>query len=229
MLDDLKTAVCEANLELARRKLVTLTWGNTSGVDRNEGVLVIKPSGVPYESLQPADMVVVSLADGRVVEGRLRPSSDTPTHRALYAAFSGIGGITHTHSAYATMFAQAGRAIPCLGTTHADTFYGDVPITRILSAGEVETDYEGNTGQVIVERFKGLDPAAMPGVLVAGHAPFAWGKTPMDSVHHSLILEEVARMAFGTLLVNPQAEPPPHYVIRKHYQRKHGPNATYGQ
>jgi L-ribulose-5-phosphate 4-epimerase len=229
MLEELKAAVCEANQELARLKLITLTWGNTSGVDRAKGAFVIKPSGVPYESLKPADMVVVSLEDGRTVEGKLRPSSDTPTHRILYRAFAGIGGITHTHSAHATMFAQAGRAIPCLGTTHADTFHGEVPVTRNLKPGEVESDYEGNTGVVIVERFKGLDPAAVPAVLVAGHAPFAWGKNPMDSVHHSLILEEVARMALGTFLLNPKVIPPPEYVIRKHYMRKHGPHATYGQ
>jgi L-ribulose-5-phosphate 4-epimerase len=229
MLDELKAAVCEANLELARLKLVCLTWGNTSAVDRERGVFVIKPSGVPYEALKPADMVVVSLEDGRTVEGAMRPSSDTPTHRALYNAFSGIGGITHTHSAHATMFAQAARPIPCLGTTHADTFHGEVPVTRVLSAGEVNADYEGNTGLVIVERFRGLDPISVPAVLVAGHAPFAWGKNAMDSVHHSLILEEVARMALGTFLINPKAAPPPDYVIRKHYMRKHGPNATYGQ
>lgn len=229
MLEDLKAAVCEANLELARLKLVTLTWGNTSAVDRDKGVFVIKPSGVPYERLTPADMVVVSLEDGRTVEGSLRPSSDTPTHRVLYKAFAGIGGITHTHSTHATMFAQAARAIPCLGTTHADTFHGEVPVTRLLSAGEVNADYEGNTGFVIVERFKSLDPASVPAVLVCGHAPFAWGKNAMDSVHHSLILEEVARMALGTLSLNPKVEPPPDYVIRKHYMRKHGPNATYGQ
>ncbi len=229
MLDDLKSAVCEANLELARLKLVTLTWGNTSGVDRGKGVFVIKPSGVPYETLKPADMVVVSLEDGHTVEGILRPSSDTPTHRMLYRAFPSIGGITHTHSAHATMFAQANRPIPCLGTTHADTFHGEVPVTRLLSAGEVDSDYEGNTGAVIVERFKGLDPAAVPAVLVAGHAPFAWGKNAMDSVHHSLILEEVARMALGTFVLSPKAVPPPDYVIRKHYMRKHGPHATYGQ
>ncbi len=229
MLEDLKSVVCEANLELARLKLVTLTWGNTSGIDRERGLFVIKPSGVPYERLKPADLVVVSLADGHTVEGTLRPSSDTPTHRALYNAFPMIGGITHTHSAHATMFAQASRAVPCLGTTHADTFHGDVPVTRLLSAEEVNADYEGNTGVVIVERFKDLDPASIPAVLVAGHAPFAWGKNAMDSVHHSLILEEVARMALGTLLLNPQAPRPPDYVIRKHYMRKHGPNATYGQ
>lgn len=229
MLEELKAAVCEANLELARLKLITLTWGNTSGVDRAKGVFVIKPSGVPYESLKPADMVVVSLEEGRVVEGKLRPSSDTPTHRMLYRAFPSIGGISHTHSAHATMFAQAGRPIPCLGTTHADTFHGEVPVTRILKPGEVESDYEGNTGVVIIERFKQLDPVAVPAVLVAGHAPFTWGKNPMDSVHHSLILEEVARMALGTLLLNPKAAPPPEYVIRKHYMRKHGPKATYGQ
>jgi L-ribulose-5-phosphate 4-epimerase len=229
MLEELKAAVCEANLELARLKLVTLTWGNTSGVDRQQGLMVIKPSGVPYEGMKPADMVVVGLEDGRPVEGALRPSSDTPTHLRLYRAFPNIGGITHTHSAHATMFCQAGRAIPCLGTTHADTFYGEVPLTRILTAKEVESDYEGNTGAVIVERFKGLDAAAVPAVLVAGHAPFAWGKTPLDSVHHSLILEEVARMALGTFQINPQAAPPPDYVIQKHYMRKHGPNATYGQ
>lgn len=229
MLENLKEFVCAANIELARLKLVALTWGNTSAVDRAAGVFVIKPSGVPYESLKPSDMVVVSLEDGSTVEGALRPSSDTPTHRVLYNAFPAIGGITHTHSPHATMFAQAGHPVPCLGTTHADTFHGDVPVTRVLSAGEVNSDYEGNTGVVIVERFKGLNPATLPAVLVVGHAPFTWGKNAMDSVHNSLILEEVARMALGTYLLNPKALPPPDYVIRKHFMRKHGPNATYGQ
>ena len=228
MLEELKQSVCEANRELDRQRLVTLTWGNTSAIDRSSGLVVIKPSGVPYDALRPETMVVVDLA-GRVVEGALRPSSDTPTHIRIYQAFASVSGVTHTHSPHATMFAQACRPIPCLGTTHADTFYGDVPVTRPLTAAEVAADYEGHTGDVIVECMSALDPEAVPGILVAGHGPFTWGHSAMQSVHNSVILEAVAHMALGTFALNPAPVPPPRYVIEKHYLRKHGPNATYGQ
>lgn len=228
MLEELKDLVCQANVDLAACGLVTLTWGNVSGISPDRDRVVIKPSGVPYERLLSVDMVVVDL-DGRVVEGDLRPSSDTPTHVLLYRHFAGVGGITHTHSRHAAMFAQARREIPCLGTTHADHFFGAVPVTRPLTAAEVEADYEGNTGQVIVERFAGLDPLAMPAVLVAGHAPFTWGKNAADSVKNALALEAVAEMALGTWLLNPQAPPLEDHVLDKHYRRKHGPNAYYGQ
>ena len=228
MLDKLKEQVCQANVDLAACGLVTLTWGNVSGINPDRDRVVIKPSGVPYERLRPADMVVVDL-DGQVVEGDLRPSSDTPTHVLLYRHFTGVGGITHTHSRHATMFAQARREIPCLGTTHADHFFGAVPVTRPLTAAEVDADYEGNTGQVIVERFAGLDPRAMPAVLVAGHAPFTWGKDAAESVKNAVALEAVAEMALGTWILNPQAPRLEDYVLDKHYQRKHGPNAYYGQ
>lgn len=228
MLDDLKEAVCEANLALDRNRLVTLTWGNTSAVDRASGLVVIKPSGVSYAVMGPRDMVVVDL-DGHVVEGKLRPSSDTPTHLVLYRAFPAVGGITHTHSPHATMFAQAGRAVPCLGTTHADTFRGEVPVTRGLTRAEVEGDYEANTGRVIVERFGALDAMATPGVLVAGHGPFTWGRTAVASVEAAIVLESVAQMALGTVLLAPAADVLPDYVMEKHYSRKHGPRATYGQ
>jgi len=228
MLEDLKDRVCQANVDLVRCGLVTLTWGNVSGLSRDRDRVVIKPSGVPYERLRPADMVVVDL-EGRVLEGDLRPSSDTPTHALLYRHFAGIGGITHTHSPHATMFAQARREIACLGTTHADHFFGAVPVTRPLTAAEVEADYEGNTGAVIVERFANLDPQAMPAVLVAGHGPFAWGKDAADSLKNAVALEAVAEMALGTWLLASQAPPLEDYVVNKHYQRKHGPKAYYGQ
>jgi L-ribulose-5-phosphate 4-epimerase len=228
MLEDLKDQVCKANVDLVASGLVTLTWGNVSGINADRDRVVIKPSGVPYERLRPADMVVVGL-DGRVLEGSLRASSDTPTHVLLYRHFAGAGGITHTHSRHATMFAQARREIPCLGTTHADHFFGAVPVTRPLTAAEVEADYEGNTGQVIVERFGGLDPQAMPAVLVAGHAPFTWGKDAAESVKNAVALEAVAEMALGTWILRPQAPLLEDYVLDKHYQRKHGPNAYYGQ
>jgi L-ribulose-5-phosphate 4-epimerase len=228
MLEDLKDQVCQANVELAACGLVTLTWGNVSGINRDRDRVVIKPSGVPYERLRPADMVVVDL-EGRVLEGDLRPSSDTPTHVLLYRHFAGVGGITHTHSRHATMFAQARREIPCLGTTHADHFFGAVPVTRPLTAAEVEADYEGNTGMVIVERFADLDPQAMPAVLVAGHGPFAWGKDAADSLKNAIALEAVAEMALGTWLLNQQAPLLEDYMLDKHYQRKHGPKAYYGQ
>lgn len=228
MLEELKEKVCAANLELVRLGLVTLTWGNVSAVDRTTGYVVIKPSGVAYDVMKASDMVVVD-ANGKVVEGTLRPSSDTPTHVRLYAAFPNIGGITHTHSMDATSFAQANREIPCFGTTHADHFYGTIPVTRQLTAKEVEEDYEGNTGTVIIERFAGLDPVSMPGILVSGHAPFAFGKDAADSVRNALVLERVAEMALHSLQLDPSLKPLPPYLLEKHYQRKHGPNAYYGQ
>ncbi|HLP17744.1 MAG TPA: L-ribulose-5-phosphate 4-epimerase AraD [Bacteroidota bacterium] len=228
MLEDLKQEVLEANLELVTHGLVTLTWGNVSGICRSEGIVAIKPSGVDYASLTVSDIVLIDM-DGRIVEGRLRPSSDTPTHLALFQAFPEIGGVTHTHSMFATVFAQASRQIPCLGTTHADHFFGSIPVTRLLTEEEVTVEYEKNTGKVIVERFAGIDPSAMPGVLVAGHAPFCWGKNAMASVHSSLILERVAGMAYHTLQLTPGVSALPDYFIEKHYNRKHGPNAYYGQ
>jgi len=228
MLDKLKKEVWRANLDLVRYGLVILTFGNASGIDRKKGLVVIKPSGVSYDELKPADMVVVGL-DGKVAEGTLNPSSDTPTHLALYRAFPGAGGIVHVHSEYATMFAQAGKEIPCLGTTHADHFHGPVPVTRLLTKREVAADYEGNTGRVIVERFAGLDAIGTPAVLVAGHGPFAWGKTPGEAARNALVLERTAKTALGTLTLDPGTDRLPGYIVEKHYQRKHGPHATYGQ
>jgi L-ribulose-5-phosphate 4-epimerase len=228
MLDDLKEQVCQANLDLVAQGLVTLTWGNVSGLSDDGKLVVIKASGVAYANMRPEHMVVVDL-DGNVVEGDLRPSSDTPTHVLLYKSFPGIGGITHTHSRYATIFAQARMEIPCLGTTHADHFYGSVPVTRPLTENEVLEAYEVNTGHVIIERFAAIDPIAMPAVLVAGHAPFAWGKNAAKSVENAVALEAVAEMAWGTRQL---VSPPPElesYVLEKHYRRKHGPDAYYGQ
>jgi len=228
MLEALKEQVLAANLELVKFKLVTLTWGNVSGISRAEGLVVIKPSGVEYDKLQINDLVVVDLA-GKIIGGKLRPSSDMPTHLELYKAFPEIGGIAHSHSPFATAFAQAGREIPCLGTTHADTFNGAVPLTRLLKETEVEKDYELNTGKVIVERFKQLDPAALPGVLVAGHAPFTWGKDAREAVKHNFILEQIAQLALATLMLNPKVQELPEYILDKHHRRKHGPDAYYGQ
>jgi len=228
MLDELKQRVCEANLELHRAGLVTLTWGNVSGRDPERHRVVIKPSGLSYADLRPHHMVVLD-PEGATVEGDLRPSSDTPTHLALYRAFEGIGGITHTHSVYATMFAQACREIPCLGTTHADLFPGPVPLTRAVTQAEVEAGYEINTGRVIVERFHGLDPVERPGVLVAHHGPFTWGSDAMASVRNAVALEALAKIAFGTLALNPDIHPLPAHILNKHYTRKHGPGAYYGQ
>lgn len=229
MLEALKETVCEANLELSRRGVVLYTWGNVSGIDHARGLVVIKPSGVPYQGMQPSDMVVVDL-EGRIVEGTLRPSSDTPTHLELYKAFPEIGGVVHTHSTHAVVFAQAGMEIPPLGTTHADYFYGAVPVSRSLTRDEVQEAYERNTGRVIVETVKetGKPPLAVPGVLVRNHGPFTWGKDPAEAVYHSVVLEEVAEMAWKTLQINPSAALPP-YILEKHYQRKHGPKAYYGQ
>jgi L-ribulose-5-phosphate 4-epimerase len=228
MLDDLKDQVLKANLDLVKYNLVTLTWGNVSGIDRDKKLIVIKPSGIDYDKLKIADMVVVDLT-GKVIEGSLRPSSDTPTHIELYKNFKNIGGITHSHSECATIFAQACKEIPCLGTTHADHFYGPIPLTRFLTMEEVEENYEVNTGKIIIERFKNLDSTGTPGILVAGHAPFTWGKTPAESVKNNLILERVAKMALSAMLLNPEIKTLPDYILKKHYLRKHGPDAYYGQ
>lgn len=228
MLDELREQVCQANRDLVRFNLVTLTWGNVSGINADRDRVAIKPSGVAYADLTPADLVIVDLG-GKVVEGRLKPSSDTATHVLLYRHFAGIGGVTHTHSMHATMFAQARREIPCLGTTHADHFAGAVPVTRSLRFEEVEQDYEANTGRVIIERFEKLDPLAIPAVLVAGHAPFTWGPDAGASVRNAVALEAVAQMAIGTRAINNDHAPLEDYVLNKHYQRKHGPRAYYGQ
>ena len=228
LLEQLKKSVLEANLELVEYGLVVLTWGNVSGIDRKSGLMVIKPSGVDYEKMSPKDMVVVDLT-GKVVEGTKRPSSDTPSHIELYKAFPGIGGITHTHSTNASAFAQACVEIPCLGTTHADHFAGPVPVTRFLNPEEVEAGYELNTGTVIVEKFREMDYQTVPGILVAGHGPFCWGVDPHDSVRNSLILERVAEMAFKTLSLNSAIKELPAHISDKHFQRKHGKDAYYGQ
>ena len=231
MLDKLKIDVCKANLDLMAEGLVLQTWGNVSGVDRERGLLVIKPSGVPYASMRPEHMVVVSLADGTVVEGDLKPSSDTPTHRVLYRAFPAIGGVVHTHSLYATAWAQACKTLPSYGTTQADYWYGDVPCTRKLKTAEIEKDYEVNTGDVIVETFKKLkfDPAQHPAVLVASHGPFTWGKDAHDAVYNAVVLEFIARLASETLRINSQTPPMQSALLDKHFLRKHGPKAYYGQ
>lgn len=229
-LSELRQEVFECNLELVRQKLVVLTWGNVSGIDRERGLVAIKPSGVAYDSMRAEDIVVVDM-DGRVVDGHLRPSSDLATHLALYRAFPDIGGVVHTHSPKAVAWAQAGRDIPALGTTHADHFFGPVPCTRVLTEEEVSGGYERNTGKVIVERFEagGLDPSFFPGVLVAGHGPFTWGKTPRKAVENSVALEMVSAMALDTLVINPSAAGISSYVLAKHHLRKHGPKAYYGQ
>ncbi|MBO0995639.1 L-ribulose-5-phosphate 4-epimerase [Bacillus sp. SD088] len=230
MLAELKQRVLEANLQLPEYGLVTFTWGNVSGIDREKGLVVIKPSGVAYSELQADDLVVLDL-EGNIVEGDLRPSSDTPTHLALYKAFKEIGGVVHTHSPWATSWAQAKRSIPALGTTHADYYYGEIPVTRPLSQQEIEQAYELETGNVIIETFKNLqlDPIAMPGVLVGGHAPFNWGKDAHEAVHNAVVLEEVAKMALHSFQLTPNVEPLDQYLLDKHYLRKHGPNAYYGQ
>ncbi len=227
-LDDLKQKVLEANLALVKYGLVTLTWGNVSAIKRSEQLMVIKPSGVEYGSMSMDDMVVLDM-EGNLIEGHLQPSSDHLTHLELYKAFSEIGGITHTHSMYATIFAQACVDLPCLGTTHADHFNGSIPTTRFLTQEEVENDFELNTGKVIVERFSDIDPLKVPAVLLAGHAPFTWGKNADSSVKHNIILENIAKMALGTLQLNPNINSIPDYILKKHYSRKHGPNSYYGQ
>ena len=231
MLEKLKTEVCKANLDLVTKGLVIETWGNASAVDRARGVMVIKPSGVPYSEMKPPHMVCVSLATGKVVEGKLNPSSDTDTHLILYRAFPKIGGVVHTHSLFATAWAQACRPLLAYGTTQADYWYGDVPCTRPLTAAEIKTDYEANTGKVIVETFKKLkfDPMQHPAVLVASHGPFTWGKDVADAVHNAGVLEFVAQLASETLKINPRLKPMQSVLLEKHYLRKHGPKATYGQ
>jgi L-ribulose-5-phosphate 4-epimerase len=229
MLEQLKSEVCRANLQLVTAGLVLQTWGNVSGVDRRRALVVIKPSGVPYEAMRPAQMVVVSLETGKVVAGGLKPSSDTATHLELYRAFAGIGGIVHTHSLYATAWAQARRAIPAFGTTHADFSYGEVPCTRMLTPKEIKADYEANTGRVIVETFGRLDPMQHPAVLVAGHGPFTWGADAYEAVHNAVTLEFIARLAIETLRIDPEAKTLPREMLNKHFLRKHGAEASYGQ
>lgn len=230
MLEKLKEEVYLANMELPKRGLVTYTWGNVSGIDREKGLFVIKPSGVEYDELKPSDMVVMDLK-GNKIEGDMNPSSDTKTHVVLYNAFPQIGGIVHTHSPYAVAWAQAGEDLPCYGTTHADYFYGSIPCARHLTQEELDEDYERNTGVTIVETFKerGLDPKAVPAVLCFSHGPFTWGKDPAQAVYHSVVLEECAKMGIFTRMVNPNAAPAPQRMQDKHYMRKHGPNAYYGQ
>ena len=228
MLEELKKAVYEANMDLPRYGLVTFTWGNVSGIDRESGLFVIKPSGVEYDQLTPEDMVVMDL-DGNKIEGSYRPSSDTATHLELYRAFPKIGGIVHTHSSYATSWAQAGRGIPCYGTTHADYFYGEIPCTRLLSEAEIKGEYELNTGKVIVETFKDIDPDFVPGVVVASHGPFAWGKSALDAVHNAVVMEEVAMMSWHAKIENSSLESMDQNLLDKHFLRKHGKNAYYGQ
>lgn len=227
MLERLKEQVCKANLDLVKHSLVLFTWGNVSAIDRNSGLVVIKPSGVSYEGMKPEDMVVVDL-DGKVVEGGYRPSSDMPTHLVLYKAFAGIGGIVHTHSTYATAWAQAGMSIPNIGTTHSDYFHDAIPCTRDMSDSEIDGDYEKETGNVIVEAFGGISPMDTPSVLVKNHGPFTWGKDADEAVYHSVVLEQVAKMAYVSLSINPSLSIEK-ALIEKHYLRKHGPNAYYGQ
>ncbi len=230
MLEKLKQSVYEANMELPRRGLVTYTWGNVSGIDREKGLVVIKPSGVRYEELTPDKLVVLDL-DGKVVEGELNPSSDTKTHLVLYRKFPALGGVVHTHSPCAVAWAQAGRDIPCYGTTHADYFYGPVPCARALTPEEIDEDYERNTGRVIVEEFRarGIEPAHVPAVICRSHGPFAWGADAAEAVYHAAVLEEVAHMALLTLAVDADAMPAPQHLQDKHFMRKHGPQAYYGQ
>jgi L-ribulose-5-phosphate 4-epimerase len=227
-LKSLREQVYEANIEIVRRGLVLYTWGNASGIDRERGLVAIKPSGVPYARMKPSDVVVTDL-DGKIVKGKLKPSSDLDTHLALYRAWSGVGGIVHTHSRMASAWAQAAREIPCYGTTHADYFHGPVPVTPFLTPKEVRDDYEANTGVVIVRRFANLDPMRVPAVLVAGHAPFCWGADAAEAAHNAVVLEEVAVLAVQTERINPKAKPIPRAMLDKHFFRKHGPTASYGQ
>ena len=228
MLETLRAEVLKANLELVRHGLAVDTFGNASGISREKGLIVIKPSGVDYETMRAEDLVICDL-HGKTVEGSLRPSSDLPTHIALYLAFEKIGGVAHTHSRSATAWAQAHREIPCLGTTHADYFRGAIPVTAALKAEEIETEYEWNTGQAITRRFEGIDPLSMPSVLVAGHAPFCWGITPGDAAHTAWMLEEVAQMAYASVVLNPAVQPLSDVLRDKHFLRKHGSDAYYGQ
>jgi len=229
MLDKLKVEVLNANLDLVKAGLVIRTWGNASGIDRAEGLVVIKPSGVPYGQMEAGQMVVVALDSGQVIEGGLNPSSDTPTHLELYRSFAAIGGIVHTHCLFATAWAQTGRGLPALGTTHADYFCGPVPCTRLLRPGEIKSDYEANTGRVIVETFARRDPLCCPAVLVASHGPFAWGKTAAAAVENAVVLEHLARLAGETLRIFPSIRPMQRVLMEKHFLRKHGPGAYYGQ
>ena len=228
LLEKLREQVLCANLDLPKHGLVTFTWGNVSGIDRERGLMVIKPSGVSYEAMRVADMVVLNLL-GEIVDGTLRPSSDTPTHLVLYRECPTIGGIVHTHSTHATAWAQAGRPIPAFGTTHADYFYGEIPCSRPLTKAEIDEAYEANTGKIIVETLAGRNPLQVPGMLICEHAPFAWGKSPDDAVHNAVVLEEVARMALYTVMLNPARPPIASHLFDKHYLRKHGANAYYGQ
>ena len=231
MLEELKKQVCEANLLLPEHGLITFTWGNVSCIDREQGLMVIKPSGVEYDDMKPEDMVVIRLSDGERVEGKYKPSSDTDTHLALYRAFPGLGGIVHTHSRWATSFAQAGRDVPALGTTQGDHFYGDIPCTRRMTPEEIGGRYELETGNVIVETFRTrrIDPDQVPAALVCSHGPFAWGTDPLNAVHNAVVLEEVAFMAFDAMALNPDLPPMQRELLDKHYLRKHGPGAYYGQ
>ena len=229
MLEELKELVCKANLELPKYGLVTFTWGNVSGVDREKGLMVIKPSGVEYDNMTAEDMVVVSLATGEKVEGKWKPSSDTATHVALYNAFPNIGGVVHTHSRWATSWAQAGRGIPAYGTTHGDYFYGEIPCTRKMTVEEIRDEYEKETGNVIIETFADKQPDDIPAVLVHSHGPFTWGTDPHNAVHNAVVLEEVAFMAFHTEAIQPGKETMQQELLDKHYLRKHGKNAYYGQ
>jgi len=228
MLEKLKSKVYKANLELPRRALITYTWGNVSGIDRNMGLVVIKPSGISYENMEFNDMVVVDL-EGNIVEGKLKPSSDTPTHLVLYKAFLELGGIVHTHSPWATCWAQAERDIPCFGTTHADYFFGTIPCTRKMTKEEVKGEYELETGKVIVERFTEMNAVSVPGVNVCSHGPFTWGKDPGDAVHNAVVMEEVSKMAYRTLTLNKEISEIESYLLDKHFLRKHGVDAYYGQ
>ena len=228
MLEELKELVCAANLLLPKYELVTFTWGNVSGIDRKSGLMVIKPSGVSYSGMRPEDMVVTDL-EGKVVEGKWKPSSDTATHAELYKAFPDCGGIVHTHSRWATTFAQAGHEIPAMGTTHADYFYGAIPCTRPMTEEEIRGEYEKETGKVIIETFAKLDPAAVPGVLVNSHGPFAWGTDPMNAVHNAVVMEEIAFMDWHAMVLDPSRGPMQQALLDRHYLRKHGKNAYYGQ
>jgi len=228
MLEELKLAVYEANMELPGRGLVTYTWGNVSGIDRDKNLVVIKPSGVPYDELKPEHLVVLDM-EGNIVEGKFKPSSDTPTHLVIYRKFKEVGGIVHTHSKWATTWAQSGRSIPALGTTHADYFYGDIPCTREMTSAEINGEYEKETGNVIVETFMNNNPIHVPGVLVRNHGPFTWGKDAHEAVHNAVVLEEIAMMAFNTFLLNPEAKPVNQSLLDRHFLRKHGANAYYGQ
>ena len=229
MLEELKRQVFQANLALPKYGLITFTWGNVSAIDRERGLVIIKPSGIEYDAMKAKDMVIVELESGKTVEGSLNPSSDTPTHLELYKAFTDIGGIVHTHSRWATIFAQSGLGIPALGTTHADYFYGEIPCTRKMTAAEIQNDYEKATGEVIVERFASINPVDIPAVVVHSHGPFTWGKDADNAVHNAVVLEEVAMMAWHNFMLTPKIPPMQQELLDKHYLRKHGADAYYGQ